>query len=43
LDAGLNLQQVLLGGVEQRPPFACAFVGEQWIAAGDEPFAGIIG
>ena len=29
LDAGLNLQQVLLGGVEQRPPFACAFVGDR--------------
>ena len=43
LNAGLNIQQVLLGGGEQCAPFACAFIAEQWIAAGDEPFAGIIG
>ena len=42
-DAGLNVAQLLLGGGEQLAAFARAFVGEQRIAADDEPLARIVG
>src|SRR4051812_14138477 len=42
-DASLNVEQFLLGGVEQRTPLARALVGEQRVPTGDEALAGIVG
>ena len=42
-DTGLDLEQVLLGCLEELAPLAAALVCEQRIAADDEALVGIIG
>ena len=42
-DAGHDLVEQCLGGVEQGAAFAGAFGGQQRVAAGDQPLAGVVG
>ena len=42
-DRGDDLVEVGVGGGEQVGAFAGAFVGQRRVAAGDQPFAGVVG
>ena len=42
-DGGQDRCQELFGGGEQFAAFAGAFGGQEWVAAADEPLAGVVG